>query len=305
MSNRIARYFKDKRFRFAINNSLGLYKRMPDDQFVKLMFRSRMGYELSLDNPKTFNEKLQWLKIYDRNPEYTIMADKVRAKDYVSGILGESLIIPTLGVWETAESIDFSSLPKQFVLKCNHNSGYGMTICTDKEKLDIEKTVSEARRGLEQDYYIYGREWAYKDIPRRVFAEKYMIDENEGELRDYKFFCFGGKCKFFKIDFDRFIEHHANYFDMNKKLITLGEVICPPVPEKVLRIPDTIDKMAEYAEILAKNHPFLRVDFYDVNGHIYFGEMTFYPSSGCGPFTEEKWDRILGDMLPLPDKAGK
>lgn len=301
MSNRIVRYFKEDNFRFAINNSLGFYKRMPDDKYIKLMFRSIMGYELPLENPKTFNEKLQWIKLYDRNPQYTIMADKVKAKEYVSELLGDSLIIPTLGVWDRADIIDFSSLPKQFVLKCNHNSGLGMTICTDKDKLDIKKTISDARRGLKQNYYMYGREWAYKDIPRRIFAEKYMIDKKEGELRDYKFFCFGGKCKFFKIDFDRFTEHHANYFDLNRNLLTLGEVICPPKPDKKLRIPDTIDKMVEYAEILSKNHPFLRVDFYDVDGHIYFGEMTFYPSSGFGPFTEEKWDRILGDMLQLPN----
>lgn len=301
MSSRIIRYITDANYRFCINNYLGFYKKVPDDKFVQLMFRSKMGYEMSLDTPITFNEKIQWMKIYDRNPVYSIMADKIRAKQFVSSILGEDLIIPTLATWDRAEDIDFDSLPNQFVIKCNHNSGLGMAIVKDKNTIDKDKIVLKAKKGLEQDYYLYGREWAYRDIPRKVFAEKYMIDDKVGELRDYKFFCFNGVCKFFKIDFDRFTEHRANYYDRDKQLMTLGEVVCPPNPEKRIQIPDTINQMIEYAEKLAKNCPFVRVDFYDVNNHIYFGELTFYPSSGCGPFTEPGWDEKLGEWLELPE----
>ena len=229
------------------------------------------------------------------------MADKIEAKRFVEKRLGGDVIIPTLGVWDNPEKIDFDMLPDQFVLKCNHNSGKGMCICTEKNRLNQVEVVKKLKEGLKENYYIRGREWAYKDIPRKVLAEKYMVDESGKELKDYKFFCFNGSCRFFKIDFDRFTDHHANYYNRNKEYIELGEVVCPPDPNKKLAMPQTIDKMIEYAEQLSEGCPFLRVDFYDVKGNIYFGELTLYPASGCGPFIDEKWDSTIGKMLELPN----
>lgn len=147
---------------------------LSDKLYLKLLFRHRMGYQLDLDNPKTFNEKLQWLKLYNRNPLYTVMVDKVRAKEYVANKIGEQYIIPTLGVWENVDDIDFDSLPSRFVIKCNHNSGKGMYICKDKSKMDVEKVRNGLRKGLRENYYLHGREWPYKDVPRRIIAEQYM-----------------------------------------------------------------------------------------------------------------------------------
>ena len=177
-------------------------KWLPDKAFIKCKFRFAMGYKLNLRQPKTFSEKLQWLKLYDRRPEYTTMVDKVKAKEYVASVIGEEYIIPTLGVWSDPDQIDFDSLPDRFVLKVNHNSGTGMYICKDKTKMDVEKVKIGLRKGLKENYYIRNREWPYKNVPRRILAETYMEDEF-GELRDYKFFCFDGVVKALFIATDR------------------------------------------------------------------------------------------------------
>ena len=296
-------FINDPRIRMGYLNRLGFYNGS-DEKYLKKVFKLYMGYDLNLQNPQTFNEKLQWLKLYDRKPEYTMMVDKYKVRDYIADKLGEEYLIPLLGVWDDPDDIDFDSLPNQFVLKCNHNSGLGMCICKDKSKLDIEKVREELRKGLKQDYYLTGREWPYKDVPRKIICEKYMVDSSTKELRDYKFFCFGGVCKCMKVDFDRFIEHRANYYDPKGNLLDLGETLCPPDKQRSIVIPNNMDTMIAFAEELSKGIPFLRVDFYDVNEQIYFGELTFFPASGMGTFVDEKWDIKLGQWVELPNSIG-
>lgn len=276
----------------------GFLNWMSDEQFLKLKYWANLGKELNLATPCTFNEKLQWLKLYDRKPEHTTMVDKYAVKEYVANIIGEEHIIPTLGVWDTFDDIDFDSLPDQFVLKCTHDSG-GLVICKDKKALDLKATKRKLSKCLKTNYFFKSREWPYKDVTPRILAEKYMVDEKIGELRDYKFFCFHGQVKCFKVDFDRNVEHRANYYDPKGNLLYFGETVCPPDYEKEIELPNTLCQMEEYAERLSANCPFLRVDFYDVNGNVYFGELTFFPNSGFGSFTDDRWDYQMGEWLSL------
>lgn len=297
---KIKRALTDEKIRFSYMAKMGLFDHMPDEQYLKRKYKSCMGVELDLDNPQTFNEKLQWLKLYDRRPEYTMMVDKYKVREYIAEQLGEEYLIPLLGVWDDPDEIDFDALPDQFVLKCNHNSGLGMCICKDKSKLNIAKIKKELREGVAQDYYLTGREWPYKNVPRKIICEKYMVDNQTSELRDYKLFCFDGNVMFFKVDFGRFTEHHANYYDRDGKLLNMGEADYPPIPEKNIEIPKNIGIMIEFAEKLSKGIPFVRIDFYDVDGKIYFGEITFYPAAGFGKFEPKQWDKTFGDWLILP-----
>ena len=298
---------EDKRgFQKAIADNItktDMLQRMSDTAYLKLIYRLIFGRKLDLKNPQTFNEKLQWLKLNDRKTEYTTMVDKYEVKKYIAEKIGEEYVIPTLGVWDNFDDIDIDLLPNQFVLKCTHDSG-GLVICKDKSKLDIAKAREKINKALTRRFYYFGREWPYKAVKPRIIAEKYMVDESVSELRDYKFFCFGGVCKCLKVDFDRFIEHRANYYDPQGNLLDLGEKICPPNKEKVIVLPDNKEKMLQLAEKLSTNIPFLRVDFYDVNGKIYFGELTFFPASGWGEFTDKKWDYKLGEWIKLPDSIG-
>ncbi len=261
-----------------------------------------MGKKLDLKDPKTFNEKLQWLKLYDRNPEYTKMVDKYEVKKYVADIIGEEYIIPTLGVWDKFEDIDFAALPDQFVLKCTHDSG-GLVICRDKSKLDIEEAKKKITSSLKTNYYYQGREWQYKRVKPCIIAEKYMVDESGYELKDYKFFAFDGKSRAMFIASDRNTpgeETKFDFYDMDFNLLpfTNGH----PNSGKSIQKPETFDKMRELSEKLSKGIPQLRVDFYDVNGHIYFGELTFYHWGGMMPFDPEEWDHKFGEWIKLPEK---
>jgi len=275
----------------------GWWHWMDDETYLKIAFRCKMGKKLSLTHPVTFNEKLQWLKLHDRNPLYITMVDKYEAKKYVAGIIGDEYIIPTLGVWERFEDIDFDALPDQFVLKATHDSG-GLLICKDKRTLNVSAAKNKFNKILSRSYYWGQREWPYKNVIPRIIAEKYMEEEN-GELNDYKFFCFSGKARFFKIDFDRHIEHHANYYDVDGNLLPFGEAAYPPVPARDLAMSKNLKKMIELAETLSDGMRFLRVDFYEANGHIFFGELTFYPVAGCGRYTNDQWDKKIGDLVDI------
>lgn len=274
-------------------------KFLSDKVYLKTKWFIRTGHPLDLDNPKTFNEKLQWLKLYDRKPIYTTMVDKYRAKDFVASIIGNEHIIPTFAIYKDVDEINLDVLPRQFVLKCTHDSG-GVFICKDKECFNRKDTFLNLKIGLKRNFYLYNREWPYKDVPPRIIAEKYMINDNTDEvLNDYKFFCFNGAVKFFKIDFDRFSDHHANYYSPNGELLPFGEAKFSPVPSKNVTIPSTLKEMISYAEMLSKGIPFLRVDFYDINGKVYFGELTFFPDSGYGKWTDERYDKIIGNYISL------
>lgn len=271
---------------------------IPDKLFLQLMFYARMGRKLDLKNPKSFNEKLQWLKLYNRNPEYTKMVDKYEAKEYVASIIGNEFIIPTIGIYNTVDEIPWESLPNQFVLKCTHDSG-GIVICKDKNTLDIEEAKKKLSKGLSKTYFYQNREWPYRNVKPRIICEKYMVDESGYELKDYKFFCFNGTPKIFKVDFNRTCGHRANYYDLDWNLLEFGEVKFPFDPERKIEKPLNFELMVKIAAKLSRDIPFVRVDLYNTNGKIFFGELTFFPSSGSGRFSDDKWDKTLGDWVTL------
>ena len=282
---------------------------LPDAPYLRLQYRAQMGKHLHLNNPQTFNEKLQWLKLHDRRPEYTVMVDKHLAKQYVAEKIGSQYIIPTLGVWDSPDDIDFAALPDRFVLKCNHNSGTGMYICKDKGKMDVEQVKADLRKGISEDFYLHGREWPYKDVPRKIIAEKYMEDNPGEDLRDYKFFCFDGKPVYCQVISNRSTNETIDFFDMDwnhQEFTGLARPHHPfsnnPIP---IPIPSRFAEMKQAAEALAKESRFLRVDFYEVKGDMYFGELTFYPASGFGEFSPDKYNLLLGNLLTLPDTPQK
>ena len=286
-------------YRWLYLASLGRYNDWDDKKYLEKVFECIMGKELDLDNPQTFNEKLQWLKLYDRKPEYTTMVDKYAVKKYVADIIGEEYIIPTLGVWNHFDEIDFDKLPNQFVLKCTHDSG-GLVICKDKNKLDLKAAKQKIEKSLKQNYYWFGREWPYKDVKPRIIAEKYMIDESGYELKDYKFFCFNGEPKMMFIATDRGSDTKFDFYDIdfNHLPFTNGH----PNANKKIKRPKNYSKMLALAAKLSFGIPHVRVDFYNINGKIYFGELTFFHWSGLVPFEPEEWDYKLGNWLKLPEK---
>ena len=269
-----------------------------DKCFLEILFRSRVGYKLNLKNPTTFNEKLQWIKLYDHNPLYTTMVDKYAVKKFVADIIGEEYIIRTLGVWDKPEDIDWNSLPNQFVLKCTHDSG-GLVICKDKALLNKDKAIEKLSKSLKYNFYLAAREWPYKNVPRRIIAEEYKEDEF-GELRDYKFFCFNGEVKTLFIATDRQSreEPYFDFFDADFNHLDLrhGHPNAPALPQK----PRSFEKMKELAAKLSKGMAEARIDFYDVNGHPYFGEITLFHHTGMVPFEPKKWDEIFGSWIKLP-----
>lgn len=294
------RFVTDPNYRFLLQSGKGKYNHLPDKEYLKRLYQAKMGKPLDLENPRTFNEKIQWIKLYDRKPAYTMMADKYAVRAYIAEKLGDEYLIPLLGVWDDPEEIDFNALPDQFVLKCNHNSGLGMCICKDKSKLNIKKVKEELKKGLRQDYYLTGREWPYKNIKRRIIAEQYIVD-SKGKLDDYKFMCFNGvvECSF--VCSERFSGKglHVTFFDREWKVLPF-ERQYPSVKEGFAR-PSGYERMVEMAELLTKEIPFARVDFYDVDGKIFFGELTFFPGSGMEAFSPEVWDEKLGDMIRIPE----
>lgn len=301
--HKLIKFFTDERFRFNILSSRGLYNHWPDEKYLKHKFKLALGYELNLDNPQTFCEKLQWLKLYDRNPLYTTMVDKYKVKKYVAEIIGSEYIIPTLGVWEDPDEIDFDKLPNQFVLKCNHNSGRGMCICKDKTKLDIKKVKKELSKGLKQDYYLTGREWPYKNVPRKIIAEKYLQDETCGDLKDYKVMCFAGEPKLIELHRYRFTDSHIQeFYDTTWKKTSISQTGTAKfkVSNTVCPRPSSLDIILELSKKLANGLKHIRVDWYCVNGKVYFGELTFFDGSGLVPFDNFQDDLYLGSLIRIP-----
>lgn len=282
----------------------GLLNWMPDRVYLRILYKARMGKKLNLKNPKTFNEKLQWLKLYDRRPEYTTMVDKYEAKKYVAELIGQDYIIPTLGVWDRFEDINFESLPQQFVLKCTHDSG-GLVIVRDKTRLDFEAARARINRSLKCDYFWTNREWPYKNVKPRVIAEKYMVDESDCELKDYRFFCFDGFAKAMFIATDRASKTEETKFDFHDMdFMPLPCTNGHPNASYEIKRPASFEKMKELAEKLSQDLPHVFVDFYDINGQVYFGELTFSHWSGMVQFVPEEWDRTFGDWIKLPENIG-
>ena len=273
-------------------------KWLPDKFYLNLLYQVRMGEKLNLKNPMTFNEKLQWLKLYDRKPEYTQMADKYEVRKYVADRIGDKYLIPLFGVWEDVDEIDFTMLPEQFVLKCTHDSG-SIIICKDKKVFDERIAREKIRKILKTNYFYPSREWPYRNIRPRVIAEKYMTDESQVELKDYKVYTFGGVPYLIQVDFGRFTEHRRNLYTTDWEYID-ETIEYPRDPAIKIERPKKLEDMLSCAEKLAKGTISLRTDFYSINDKIYFGELTFYQEAGFAHFSSEAYARKLGEMIYLP-----
>ena len=272
---------------------------VPDSMYIALRFRKAFGYWPNLHSPKTFNEKLNWLKLHDRNPAYTTMVDKCEVKKYVADIIGEEYVIPTLGVWDRAEDIDFDSLPDKFVLKATHDSGR-VIICRDKSILDREKAIKEMAISLQRDFYAVTREWPYKNVKPRIIAEQLLEAPDDSEIADYKVHNFNGIPRVILVCRDRFngTVMTEDFYDTEWNHI---DVRRPAHPNAAFleEQPKTLNKMLELSQRLAEGIPFVRNDFYSIDGKVYFGEITFYPASGLVPFVPECYDIMFGEWLSL------
>lgn len=280
-------------------NEKGIFNCLPDEPFLYLMYWARLGKCLHLKKPQTFNEKLQWLKLNNRRPEYSAMVDKAEAKNHIASVIGDGYTIPTLGIWEKFEDIDFSVLPDQFVLKTTHDSG-GFVICRDKSALDFASVEKKFKRSLKNNYYYHGREWPYKNVRPRIIAEAFIEDTADDALTDYKFYCFNGVPKIMYISKDHGKEPRTDFFDMEFNHLPIR--ILDPHAEVTPQKPEQFDRMKTFAERLSADIPFLRVDFYEVNGKLYVGELTFFDGSGFDLIEPEEWDKKMGTWIELPQK---
>lgn len=294
---RIKKLLTDRKARFNALNRIGLLKWTSDEWFIKKAYYLNFGKRIDLVSPKTFNEKLQWLKLHDRKDVYTVMVDKFEVKKYVAGIIGDEYIIPTIGVYDSFDDIDFDELPNQFVIKCTHDSG-GLVIVKDKAKLNINEAKKKINKCLKTNYYYHGREWPYKKVRPRVVIEKYMVNDGCDELTDYKVMCFNGKAKIIFTCTERFGEGlKVTFFDLDWNKLPFERHY--PSSRKKIKKPKNLKKMLDLSEKLSMGIPFVRMDWYEIGGKLYFGEYTFYPGNGLEEFNPEEWDRKLGDMLKL------
>lgn len=302
-------YLLHNRAQFCDSIVNNYFRWLPDKWYLSLRYRFKMGHWINWKNPVTFTEKLQWLKLYNRKPEYTMMVDKYAVKDYVAKIIGKEYIIPTLGVWDKPEDIDWDALPDQFVLKTTHGGGGGgVAICKDKATFNKATAIAKLKESLTSDIYSGLREWPYKNVPKRIIAEKYMAPEKTvapKDLPDYKFFCFNGEPKYCQVIRDRHTKETIDFYDMkwnHQEFVGLNPVAhngLTPVAR-----PENLDEMKDICRKLSKSEPFVRVDLYVIDDKKYFGELTFYPASGMGVFTPEEWNGKLGDLLTLPNAMG-
>ena len=287
---------------------IGLLWRMsfifPDKLYLKLRYRPETGRKLNLDTPQRFTEKIQWLKLWFRKPEFTVYVDKLAAKEYVSKKLGDKYIIPTLAEWDNVSQIDISSLPEKFVLKTTHGGGSnGVFVCQNKRHLKIDDIKSRLKKAMKSDIYSGYREWPYKNVTKKVFAEQFMENREEEELTDYKFYCFNGSPEYCQVIANRHSGETIDFYDMDwqhQSFFGLNRQCKQAI--KCHNKPECFDEMIMIAKVLSSGLPFLRVDLYEINRKVYFGEMTFYPASGMGAFTPDEWDFKLGSRLVLPVK---
>lgn len=300
--NKLSKVIKNPKIVFWKLAQMGFFKFMSDEGYLKLAYKVMMGKTLNLDNPVTYNEKLQWLKLYDRKNNYISMVDKYEVKRFVAETIGEEHVIPTLGVYNSFDEIDFDALPNRFVLKCTHDSG-GISICKDKLTFDKKASKKLLMNNLKHNFYYTGRDWPYKGVKPRIIAEEYIESNSSGDLPDYKFFTFDGEAKALFIASDRQkkdVETRFDFFDMNYNHLPIknGHQNSYNPPQK----PKCFDEMKNFAEKLGKGIPQARIDFYEVNGKVFFGEITLFHYSGMVPFEPEEWDKIFGDWIKLPQK---
>ena len=303
-TNTLKYLLKDPMRIIPMMGSKGLLNWMPDKLYLQIAMSHSLGYKININNPHTYNEKLQWLKIYDRKPLYTQLVDKYAVREYIAEKIGEEYLIPLVGgPWDSVDEIDFDSLPERFVLKTTHDSG-GVIICRDKQSFDVDTAKQKLNKRLGKNYFWSGREWPYKNVKPRVIAEKYMIDDNCAELRDYKFYCFGGQVKVMLVVTDRMekeVPTKFTFFDMEFNKLPFEQA--GPSDTRELMKPLAFDDMRGLAEKLSAGFPQIRVDLYDINGKIYFGELTFFDSSGGEHFEPHEWDEIMGSWIELPEKT--
>lgn len=286
----------------AVFNRLYYYL-CPDKIYLNRKFKRIFGRDIDWKKPTTFNEKLQWLKVYDRNPLYTQLVDKYEVRKYIAEKIGEEYLIPCLGVWDRFEDIDFNTLPEQFVLKCTHDSN-SVVICRDKDQFDFEQAKKKLKAHLKINFYYNAREWPYKNVKPRIIAEKYMEDKQTKELKDYKIFTFSGVAQALFIASDRQNPNEQvkfDFFDVNFNHLDIrqGHPNSVTLPNK----PSNLKKMVALAEKLSEAFPQVRVDFYECNGRTYFGELTFFHHSGFVAFDPEKWDVTFGSWIKLPNET--
>ena len=301
---KIYKFITNKKYRCEFLNAHGFSALVSSETLIKERYFENFGKKIDLNNPQTYTEKLQWLKLYDHRDIYTTMVDKYAAKQFVAERIGEEYVIPLLGVWDNPNEIDFEKLPNQFVLKATHDSG-GYFICKNKNEIDEKFVKKEMEKLLKRNYYIRSREWAYNNVKPRIIAEQYMEDRQDGELRDYKFFTFNGKPKVLYITQNRGKgqETVADFYDMDFQHLPF--VIDHNMAINSPHQPQNFRLMKELAAKLSEGTPQLRVDFYEVNGKVYFGEMTFFHCSGLVPFKPSEWDKIFGEWLILPEKKNE
>ena len=278
------------------NKIVSILRFIPDSTYLKLIYRLKVGKKLNLKDPKTYTEKLQWLKIHDRKELYSIMVDKYEAKKYIASKIGEEYVIPTIGVWDDFDSIDFESLPEKFVLKCTHDSG-GLVICKDKSKLNKKEARAKIEKSLRTNFYWVGREWPYKNVKPRIIAEKFMVTDNEECLTDYKWFCFNGEPKLLYISKDKAEDPRTDFFDENGNLLPIR--MRDPNSDKPPVIPQQFEKMKQLARKLSSGMVHIRVDFYLIDGKLYVGELTFYHNGGFSEVKPEEWNYKMGQMIDL------
>lgn len=295
--HRAKRALTDPRHDFELFLNKTAY-RWSDERFIKLKYWSLQGKKLNINNPQTFTEKQNWLKLHDHNPLYTQLADKYRVKEFVANKIGKEHVVPCYGFWERVEDIDFSILPQQFVMKCNHNSGGGMVICKNKNALNLDQVKQGLEIGLQDDFFKYSRVWPYKNIKRGVLADMYLDDHVGTELRDYKWWCFNGEPKVMYCT-NKGKDIYENFYDMDFKPLDISHGFRRFEPE-IEKFPE-FELMRELAGKLSEGLPFVRVDFFDVDGHVYFGEFTFFDWGGMKPLSDE-WEMKIGGWITLPKK---
>lgn len=298
--NYFVKFITDPKIRFGYLSSIGFYNNISDEKYIKKEYYVNMEKKLDLDNVKTFDEKLQWLKLNDHKDIYTTLVDKYKVKEYISEKLGEKYIIKTIGVWNDPEEINFESLPDKFVLKVTHDSG-GVVICKDKNIFDKDKAVKILKKSLSRDYYKIHREWPYKNVEKRIIAEEYVEDDNTKELRDYKFYAFNGHVEAMLLATNRqskIKELNFDYFDSHGQHLNLINYWHPNA-DVTPELPTHFDEMVKLAKKLSKGFPHVRVDFYEANDRVYFGELTFYDMGGYLKLKPENWEYEWGDLIDL------
>ena len=284
---------------FIYTSVLGfLDKHASDELYLSWMFYHRLGYWPNLRRPKSFNEKLQWMKLHDNNPLFSLYADKYRVREHIVETIGEGYLIPILGVFEKAEDIDFDSLPNQFVLKCNHGAGCNI-ICKDKNRFDRRAAIIKLNEWMAKDYSHLKREYHYASIERKIICEQFMTDNETGDLRDYKFFCIGGEVQMIQVDMNRFSHHTRNIYDKDWNLLDV-EISFPRDVTCTVAPPRELPEMIAIANKLSKDFKQVRVDLYVINHKVYFGELTFFSGAGFSRYYPRKFEIELGKKLRLP-----